>query len=277
MDKVGLLLSEAVNFLGRHAAVLSGGADDSLVLVTHHDSDESVRLERCEVADYLPDAHLEELREIRVRRITAPLVVEAVYFHEEHLLHRAEMLTQPDVSRDPDAFEIPFMSFHSCIVSYSAGFLKCACGEMLMAEKFRGDVSRTVKDAGNLDSFFGAAIENHVAPDGDDPQVCSDLLNPLPHVRLCGKLQKGSVKMVQQPIRSGRIVRSDVGPNLRRICQGRRCAVNPCHGDYALAFRTASKARPFPLVSSTFHSALSPRFNSSIPTITFTRISAKCA
>ena len=124
MDKFILLFSETMKFLGRHTTVFSSGMDRAFVFFANDDRDETVRLERGKVANNLSDAHLEEFRKIGIRRITTPLVVKAVNFHKEHFLHRAEMIAQPNIPWDPNALKIPFMSFHSFIVSYRARFPK---------------------------------------------------------------------------------------------------------------------------------------------------------
>ena len=54
----------------------------------------------------LPVAQAEEVREVPIGGVAAALIVERVDFHEENFLHERKLRGEPNLLRNPDAFEI---------------------------------------------------------------------------------------------------------------------------------------------------------------------------
>lgn len=86
--------------------------DDTLVAVLYRHRDEALPGERIHVGANLPIAHAKKVGKVSVGSKTTALVVEAVDLNEDHFLHERKRRREPNLSGNPDAFEVSLGALH---------------------------------------------------------------------------------------------------------------------------------------------------------------------
>ena len=124
MDKFGLLVLETANFRVLNVSVFSCCANDSVVAVMDGYSNEALFTKRRNIATNLAITDAEEFGEISVGSIAPSFIVEAANLHEKNFLHKRQLIGEPYLFWNPDAFKIPIMLFHYFILSHIDSFTK---------------------------------------------------------------------------------------------------------------------------------------------------------
>ena len=89
-----------------HTRILADGMDHSVVPVLDGDGDEPLLLQRADMRADLAFADVEEFGEVAVGGITTVFVIQRMDFDEQNFFHKRKLPGQPDVLRNPHAFEI---------------------------------------------------------------------------------------------------------------------------------------------------------------------------
>jgi len=89
-----------------HARILPNGVDHPVVAVLDGDGNEALLFQSADVRADLAFAHVKKFREVAVGGIATVFVIKRVNFDEQNFLHERKLPGQPDVLRNPHAFEI---------------------------------------------------------------------------------------------------------------------------------------------------------------------------
>ena len=117
LDKCLLILFEAPEVPDLYPGILPHHSDHPVISIFDSDGDETFFLERADVGANLAFADIKELGEVAVGGVATAFVVQGMNFDKEHFFHNGNLVGEPNLFGNPDAFEIAGWSLHWPIIT----------------------------------------------------------------------------------------------------------------------------------------------------------------
>ena len=106
LGQIRLVLAQFAEVFAPDAGIFSDHANLPFKAVFNRDEDKSLALQCGDDVLDLALADVEEFGEVAVGRITTVFVIQRMDFDEQNFFHQRKLPGQPDVLRNPHAFEI---------------------------------------------------------------------------------------------------------------------------------------------------------------------------